>query len=151
MKPGILAATVTGLVLAAGFASAQTPAPKLGKPQQAIELRNRASQPIIYAAATVTGRSQPVVFTTNRPIQTSVGQQVFVPPGSCITSVTVRFKDGRTLKLDNQHDCKKPKIEVTNRRIALTSAAVGNPPPLYEKSGQVIPPGEVIPPVVPNR
>jgi hypothetical protein len=149
MTPGIKAATAA--VLAAGALAspawpAQTPAPTIGKPAQAIELRNRAHDSIAYAAATVTGSSKKYVFTSGHPLQESVGQMVYVPAGSCITSVFVRFKNGRTLSLDHQHDCRNPTIQVEQNEILLTSGAVNNPPPLYEKRGQVIPPGGELPP-----
>lgn len=133
-------AAVVLLALASPALAASTPAPTLGKPQQAIQIRNRAHHAISYAAATVTGVSHPLVFTPGHNIQESMGQMVYVPAGSCITGVVVRFTTGRTLKLNGQHDCHKPTIEVEQNAILLTSGSVTNPPPTDEHRGEVLTP-----------
>ena len=122
-------------------APAQTPppAPKLGKPTQALALQNRSSQPITQAEATVSGSSQPVSFATDGMIQPNLGATAYVPPGSCITGVTVAFKDGRQLKLGDAHECRQPLIVVTDRRIELTSATSTNPPTTVLHPGEVVP------------
>jgi hypothetical protein len=155
MTSGPAAATAALLTLASLGSPAwanSTSAPKLGKPPQAIQIKNRAHHPIAYAAATVSGSSKQYVFTNGHPpLQESVGQMAYVPAGSCITSVFVRFTNGRTMSLDHQHDCHSPTIQVEPQGILLTSGAVTNPPPLYEKRGEMIPPGGALPPAAPPK
>lgn len=114
------------------------PAPKLGKPTQLLALQNRAAQPITQAEATISGGTAES-FTANGAIQPNLGQKVYVPPGSCVTGVSVTFKDGRQLRLDNLNACRQALIVVTNDRIDLTSATSTNPPTRTLHSGQVLP------------
>lgn len=120
------------------LAQTPPPAPKLGKPTQALALQNRSRQPIVQAQATVSGGSQPVSFETDGMIQPNLGATAYVPPGSCVTGVTVTFKDGRQLKIGNANDCRKPLIVVTDNRIELTSATSTNPPTADLHPGDVV-------------
>jgi len=123
--------------LSCAAALAQAPAPKLG-PVQGFELRNRSAQPITEAHATTNDNEQKV-FTANGPIPPNQGQQVFVPPKTCLTGVSVTFKDGKSLRLDHLNDCKRPMIVVSDTKIALSSAASSNPPRRAMHPGEVIP------------
>lgn len=121
-------------------ASAQSapPAPKLGAPTQNLALHNWSDQTITQATATLAGSGRTEAFTANGPIGPNGGQHVFVPPGSCISAVSVTFKNGQQLHLGGLRDCNKPMILVNNDRIALATAAAGTQPMHALHSGEVL-------------
>ncbi|MBV9757271.1 MAG: hypothetical protein JO047_09475 [Alphaproteobacteria bacterium] len=120
------------------FAEAPPPAPKLGTPTQNLALHNWTDQPITQATATLAGSNQTEVFTANGPIAPNGGQHVYVPPGSCIGAVSVRFRNGQQLRVDGLRDCNKPTILVNRNRIDLTTAAAGTLPMHALHSGEVL-------------
>lgn len=142
-KPGwpAVGAAAALAAMALQDARAQSPpaAPKLDQPTQSLALQNRSAQPITDAQATMKGTGRQESFTANGAIQPNLGQTLYVPPGSCVTGVTVTFQNGRQLRLDNVDDCRKPLIVVTNDRIELTSGASTNPPNTTLHYNQVLP------------
>jgi hypothetical protein len=136
-------ALAAALILAAGAlapvsAQAPPPAPKLGTPTQNLALHNWTDQPITKATATLAGSRRTEVFTANGPIAPNGGEHVFVPPGSCIGAVSVRFQNGQQLRLGGLRDCNKPTILVNRNRIELTTAAANTPPMHALHAGEVL-------------
>ena len=132
------AITVALSQLAPASAQAPPPAPTLGTPAQNLALHNWTDQPITKATATLAGSRQTEVFTANGPIAPNGGQQLYVPPGSCIGAVSVTFQNGQRLRLGRLRDCNKPTILVNRNRIDLTTAAAGTLPMHALHSGEVL-------------
>lgn len=141
--PGFALAAAAALLAATplrpGAAQSPPPAPKLNQVSQLLSIQNRSGQPITEAQATLQGSGEAKSFTANGAIPPNLGQKVFVPPGSCMSGVSVTFKDGRTLRLDKVDDCRKSLIVVTNDHIELTSGASTNPPNRELHYNQVLP------------
>lgn len=138
VRAATMAAILAAGALAPASAESPPPAPKLGTPTQNLALHNWTDQPIAEATARLAGTRRTEVFTANGPIAPNGGQHVFVPPGSCISAVSVKFQNGRELRLGGLHDCNKPTILVNKDRIQLTTAAAGTEPMHALHSGEVL-------------
>lgn len=50
--------------------------------------------------------------------------EVLVPGGDCIVHVQVRFQNGRTMQLNNLHDCNQTQIVVRDGGLSIPQQAV---------------------------
>ena len=114
------------LALWGAAASAQTASVPLGNPSKSISLKNDSNHTVVSAMVHTTNGDGNL--TLSGDITAGHGRDVALPARSCITSVVVKFKEGNTLRLDNQEECRRTTITVRDETLSLTAADTGSKP-----------------------
>lgn len=108
----------------AALAAQNPPAANLYTQQdtRSIAIQNWSAHPVQQAdIRTTDGR---VWHLAKGSIPVDQAAEVLVPGGDCIVDVQVRFQDGRTMQMNNLHDCHETQIVVRDGGLSIPQQAV---------------------------